>query len=148
MSPLFAKLGESKRYEIHLDIDPIPQKRARTSGYSNRFYNPQSKLKYAVRFLLLEQFPEPVIETACWVNAFFWFTPPESWSEKKKRRALGLEEPKIYHDCKPDRDNLDKFINDCLDDTIVKNDAKIYGGVLMKDYRERPGIDLYIYPTE
>jgi len=148
LSPLFERLRNAKRYEIHLEMNPVPQKRARSSKLTGTFYNPQAQLKLAVKAYLLSQFDAPFIEKACWVNAFFWFQPPESWSQKKKERALGLREPKIYHDCKPDKDNLEKFINDCLDKTVIKNDAKIYGGILLKDYRERPGIDLYIYVTE
>lgn len=133
--------------EYHLDIEPIQQERARRAGphSKHKMYNPQAQLKKTVKFLFSGYEDEPLIEGPVYVKAYFWFKPPESWSQKKKSRALGLASPKIYHSSKPDKDNLEKFLNDVLDGTILKNDCQIYGGEQLKDYREEPGIDVYIY---
>lgn len=133
--------------EFHLDIEPIQQERARRSGKFGKhmMYNPQAQLKKTVKFLFSGHEDQTLIEGPVYIKANFWFAPPQSWSEKKKRRALGLEGPKIYHTSKPDKDNLEKFLNDVLDGTILKNDAQIYGGEQLKDYRKEPGIDVYIY---
>ena len=133
--------------EFHLDIEPIAQQRARRAGKNSftKMYNPQAQLKKTVKFLLSGHEEETPIEGPVYIEVYFWFIPPESWSQKKKNRALGLVSPKIYHTSKPDKDNLEKFINDCLDGTILKNDAQIYGGKQFKDYRKEPGIDVYIY---
>lgn len=136
------------KYSIH--IEPVAQQRARIKrrckwDSGSPLYNPQAGLKSGVKNILMAQHQGDPIEGPVFVIALFYFTPPESWSKKKKQRALGLLEPKIYHDCKPDKDNLEKFINDCLDGVVIKNDAQIYGGIQLKEYRETPGIDLYIY---
>ena len=131
------------RLHIHLDIDPIPQQRPRLGR--NGVYNPQADLKQAVKHLITSQYAGPILEGPCCINYHFWFIPPDSWSVKKKRRALGLDEPKIYHHVKPDKDNLEKFINDCLDGTVIKNDAQIYSGYSHKDYSDTASIDIIIY---
>ena len=134
--------------EYHCQIHPIAQKRARRSGNPNSkfaMYNPQAQLKRAVMQMLASQHEGELLDGPLFAIAFFWFNCPDSWSEKKKRRAYGYEEPKIYHDMKPDRDNLEKFLNDCAEGSILKNDARIYGAFIYKDFREHEGFDLYLH---
>lgn len=51
--------------------------------------------------------PEPEqIDSLSWVA---YFTPPESWSRKRREEAIGTR-----HRVKPDRDNIDKAILDAL----------------------------------
>jgi len=108
-------------------------------------YNPQAQIKRGVKNILMTQHQGEPLECAVFVIAVFYFAAPESWSEKKKRRAYGLEEPRILHAVKPDKDNCEKFINDCLDGVVIKNDAQIYGGLALKEYREEPGIEIIVY---
>jgi Holliday junction resolvase RusA-like endonuclease len=134
--------------EYHCDLSPIAQKRAQRSGNRNSKYamfNPQAQLKRGVQHILASQHEGDLLDCPLFAFAFFWFKAPDSWSEKKKQRAYGLKEPKIYHDTKPDRDNLEKFLNDCCEGSILKNDSRIYGGFIYKDYRQDEGFDLYLH---
>lgn len=150
LQSIFGPLEHCKILTYSIPIEPVAQQRARIKrrckwDSGSPLYNPQAGLKRGVKNILMAQHKGDPIEGPVFVLAFFYFTPTESWSKKKKQRALGILEPKIYHDCKPDKDNLEKFINDCLDGVVIKNDAQIYGGIQLKEYREIPGIELYLY---
>lgn len=85
------------------------------------------------------------------------FAPPKSWSKKKTKAAIAGE---IYHDKKPDVDNLSKIIMDALPDKLTSNknkdnpaglDAGLYHDdkqivllVVRKDYSETPGVDVVL----
>lgn len=84
------------------------------------------------------------------------FAPPNSWSKKKKQQAIsGM----IYHDKKPDVDNLSKIIMDALPDKMAKpkkgetcdidaglyhDDKQIVLLVVRKDYSDTPGVDVVL----
>jgi Holliday junction resolvase RusA-like endonuclease len=66
------------------------------------------------------------------VDIQFYFSPPKSWSEKKKQAALCGD---LRHACKPDIDNLVKTILDGIngivfdddEQVVVLNAVKLYG---------------------
>lgn len=150
LQSIFGHLEHCKIKKYSIPIEPVAQERARIKRRckwddGSPMYNPQAQIKRGVKNILMSQHEGEPIEGPVFVIAVFYFTPPESWSKKKKQRALGLLEPKIYHSFKPDKDNLEKFINDCLDGVVIKNDAQIYGGLQLKEYHDTPKIDLFIY---
>ena len=63
--------------------------------------------------------PEFVVDLS-WIA---YFEPPKSWSKKKRVAIIGQ-----LHRSKPDRDNIDKAILDCL----FKSDSAIANGTLRK----------------
>lgn len=65
--------------------------------------------------------------------AIYFFPWPKSWS-KKKREAHGSA---MYS--KPDGDNLDKMLFDCVQKSgVIDNDARISGKFTVKRYDEKP----------
>lgn len=64
-----------------------------------------------------------------------YFSPPASWSKKKREEAMGK-----LHRSKPDRDNLDKGVMDSL----FEQDAGIATGVIAKRWGEPPRIEVEI----
>lgn len=137
-----------RKYKI--PIEPVAQERPRIKRRSkwddgSPMYNPQAQIKRGVKNILMTQHEGEPLECPVFVVAIFYFSPPESWPKSRKLRALGLREPRILHAVKPDKDNCEKFINDCLDGVVIKNDAQIYGGLALKEYREEPGIEIVVY---
>jgi len=61
------------------------------------------------------------------------FTPPESWSNKRKLASIGQP-----HRSKPDRDNIDK----ALMDSLFEEDSGIASGTISKVWGERDQIEL------
>jgi Holliday junction resolvase RusA-like endonuclease len=60
---------------------------------------------------------------------------PKSTSKKKKAQMLRGE---IKHTKKPDFDNLIKFICDCLNGIVWKDDSQVYMSSILKIYAEHP----------
>lgn len=69
------------------------------------------------------------------------FSPPESWSLKKKAAALAGE---LRHVSKPDGDNVQKAVFDGLQGIVIIDDKQIYGHALMKRYGTAPGVLLIV----
>jgi len=64
-----------------------------------------------------------------------YFTPPQSWSKKKRAAAIGT-----LHRSKPDRDNIDKGILDAM----FEEDAGIASGTIEKRWAENSRIEITI----
>lgn len=65
----------------------------------------------------------PPVETIASVSWLAVFSPPKSWSKKRRAAAIGK-----LHRSKPDRDNLDKALLDAL----FPEDSGIAAGTLRK----------------
>ncbi len=90
--------------------------------------------KDKIRSLVGELPPASQIARLSWVA---YFSPPASWSKKKRNEAIGE-----LHRGKPDRDNIDKAILDAL----FKEDSAIASGSIEKrwDICERVEIEIEI----
>ena len=64
-----------------------------------------------------------------------YFTPPVSWSRKKREAAMGT-----LHRAKPDRDNIDKAVLDAL----FEDDAAIAAGRIEKYWRDTAALEIVI----
>ena len=73
---------------------------------------------------------------------FFMPIPKSLSSIKKRQRENGL----IAHICKPDLDNLEKFVLDCLNGLVFKDDAQICEMRAKKIYSSKPGTLIRIIP--
>lgn len=74
------------------------------------------------------------------------FTPPVSWSKRKREAALaGL----IPHTTKPDADNLLKLIKDALNEHAYVDDSRAFRVGARKQYGETASTEITInfYPT-
>ena len=65
-----------------------------------------------------------------------YFVPPESWSKKRRLAAIGT-----LHRQKPDRDNIDKAILDCL---YPKVDSEIAAGTIEKRWCHNSRLEITI----
>lgn len=74
---------------------------------------------------------KPVFAGAVEVFIRIIVTPPDSWSQKKKRAALAGE---IYPTTKPDWDNVGKGICDAMNEIVFKDDKQIVDARVTKRY--------------
>ena len=77
----------------------------------------------------------PAVEDVAEVNWTAHYEPPRSWSKKRRVAAMGQR-----HRTKPDRDNIDKAILDCL----FAKDERIADGTLRKrwDWKARLEVEI------
>jgi len=79
----------------------------------------------------------PAAERVAEVNWTAYFEPPPSWSKNRRVAAIGQR-----HRSKPDRDNIDKALLDCL----FRRDERIADGTLRKrwDWNARLEVEIII----
>ena len=68
------------------------------------------------------------------------YAPTPSWSEKRKKYAIGK-----YHTMKPDVDNVEKMLMDALSGLAWKNDSQISYKTTVKTYGEAPRVAARFY---
>jgi Holliday junction resolvase RusA-like endonuclease len=78
----------------------------------------------------------PPEETVSSLNWSAFFLPPKSWSKRKQLAAIGT-----LHRQKPDRDNVDKAVLDCL---YPGGDSAIARGSIGKYWGTEPRIVIVI----
>ena len=127
---------------IHLIVPdtPLPAQSVRLGKWGA--YNPRSQQKKSVQKLLSTQYLGEPMKGEFIVDMVFYFEPPKSVSEKKRKLML---ENVIKHTVKPDRDNLSKFLNDCLQDVVIANDSMIWDGKLTKLWGVPARTEISIY---
>lgn len=107
--------------------------------------------------------PAKVTNYANWVKMSFWkehtgwlpytadiplkmkidaYLPiPDSWSEKKKRKA---ESGEIRPTVKPDTDNIGKMIKDALNGIAYADDRQVVSETITKKYSNLPRVEVEI----
>lgn len=130
---------------LELFGDPVAQKRPRFArqGSHVHTYDPQAKLKEGYKWQMRSQFREEPLLTPVGLDLVFFMPIPKSLSGIKKRQmANGI----IAHQKKPDLDNLIKFVLDCLNGLLFKDDAQIGELRAKKIYSSNPGTLIRAFP--
>lgn len=123
---------------IELFGKPIPQKRPRfsTRGKFVSCYDAQAKLKEGYRWQIKSQFREDPLPIPLSISLTFFMPIPKSLSSLKKRQmANGV----IAHIKRPDIDNLQKFVLDCLNKIVFEDDSQVCEIFAKKIYSSQPG---------
>lgn len=121
-----------------LESVPIAAKRPKTSR--NRFYDPQSDLKKAISMCLNIQFHQESYTCATEVIIYFFMPISKSISKKKQKELDGK-----LHTNKPDNDNLEKLIFDCLVKAqVLKDDCIIAKNYTEKRYSFNPRTEIIV----
>lgn len=80
------------------------------------------------------------------VDFCFEMPMPASWPKKKKLAVM--EGNRVWHSSKPDRSNMTKLYEDCLERAgIIKNDSLIVSGDSRKYYSDTPRVLIFILRT-
>jgi Holliday junction resolvase RusA-like endonuclease len=132
---------------LELFGDPIPAARPKFRRIKDfvSTYDPQAKLKEGYRWQLQSQYRELPITTPVAVVTLFFMPIPKSTSGIRRRQMLsGL----IQHDKRPDVDNLQKFVLDCLHKLVIQDDSQIVDLRGRKIYATKPGTIIRIVPYD
>lgn len=132
---------------ISIDLfgDPIAQQRPRFArkGKFVSCYDNQAKIKEGYKWQIRSQFREEPLMVPLSLDLVFFMPIPSSLSFVKKRQmANGL----IGHSKKPDLDNLVKFVLDCLNELLFKDDSQVIELRAKKVYSTNPGTSIYAIP--
>lgn len=129
------------------DPKPQPRPRAFSRGGHTRVYDPATAegWKAALAMAAREHIPSTPFTGPVRVWATLRFRRPKGhYRSSKPERGLRMDAP-IYHTGKPDRDNLDKAILDCLKTIrMMQDDGQVCGGEVVKLYGETPGAEIRI----
>ncbi len=138
---------------------PIAKARARVvrRGNLSMAYDPQDKEKKSFKSKLAKQINiisesadiELLIEfgNISTAEAFNFdieaYMPiPKSYSKAKRKRI----EVNPFHNIKPDGDNIFKFVTDCSNGILYKDDSQIVKGSFVKKYSDNPRTVININP--
>lgn len=115
---------------------PVPWKRA---GRSNGFtYTPETQRQWMALWrdqAALSMQGAPPLTGPLKLTAVFWLPIPQSWSERKKQKAvIGL----VLPDKRPDLSNYVKLVEDSLNQVVFVDDAQITDYAVKKRYGVAP----------
>ncbi len=126
---------------IQIDGNPIPDSRPRVTRYGT--YNPRYREKNRIRTYLLSLGIKPLSEPLK-VSLVFFMSIPNSTSKKKCKDMI---DGMVYHDKKPDLDNLVKFVFDSCTGILFDDDKQIVELTAFKWYGEVPHTVIDIEPA-
>jgi Holliday junction resolvase RusA-like endonuclease len=134
---------------ISLDLygTPVASARPRFNFASKHAYEApeQTKLKEGAKWQLKSQYREEPLWCPVIVDIIFFMPIPGSTSKPKKRQMLnGI----LHHITKPDIDNLQKFVLDCLCGIVIQDDRRVVEIHASKKYSSKPGTLIRIYPVD
>ena len=138
----------NKVLRLTIPGEPKAKARPRFNRQTGRTYTPNSTTSYEnlVRYAFSEAYPDWIpTEAPVEVHMYFRFTPPQSWSKKKKESAL---KKFIKKTSKPDLDNLEKSVMDALNHVAWDDDSQVFCKYSIKEYSERTEAQIIIYVRE
>jgi Holliday junction resolvase RusA-like endonuclease len=132
--------------EISLTIpgNPVAKKRPRfvRRGKFVGAYNCQDTEEGKFRWEILAQKKDiPIIETAISLTCRFFMPIPASISQKKRKLYVGCAVP---HTKKPDLDNLVKFVKDCANGVLWRDDSQVTSLTASKAYHPDPATEITV----
>jgi len=117
---------------IEIPYEPVPWSAPRLSKF--RCYDPREKDKRAIRYLVKEQYKDPMIEGYVNIVFMFGFSIPKSTSKKNAAKMLAQEIIPTRCDCT----NLQKLFEDCLKGIVFKDDRLVETISTKKIYAPKP----------
>lgn len=106
-------------------------------------YDPQKGEKDRYRWQIKSQFRNNPLLTPVSLHIKFFLPIPKATSQIRKKEMIADIH---HHQKKPDIDNLAKFVLDCMNGIVFKDDSQIYKLFLEKSYAEKEGILILIEP--
>lgn len=132
---------------ISLDLFgcPVATPRPRFNSYTKHTYDKPEhvKLKEGCKWQIRSQYREKPLCCAVSVDITFFLPVPKNTSKPKTREMLN---GKLHHIHKPDIDNLQKFVLDCLNGLVIEDDRNVIEIRARKLYSTKPGTLVRIFP--
>ena len=122
---------------FEIDGPPIPLSRPRSCRKGNfvSIYDSQKKEKAQTQWQIKSFYRESPLSVPLAVELTFYMPIPKMTSKIKKRLML---QGNIHHITKPDIDNLEKYVLDCMNGIVYTDDSHIDVMVCYKKYSEKP----------
>lgn len=122
---------------------PIAKKRPRFARRGNFVvtYNPQEPEEGRFLFELQKQWKRGPLTNPIHLTLFFEMPIPKSTSSSKRKL---MERGWIPHTKRPDLDNLIKFVKDCLNGTVYRDDSQIISLKAEKKYSNEPKTLIFV----
>ena len=132
-------MNDKKFLTFWIPGNPIAKKRPRFArrGKFVMTYNDQQTEEGRFLLTLREQLPENFepLTGPIQMSVSFCMKIPKSTSKKKAALMAGGD---IKHIKKPDASNLLKFLEDCCNGEVWKDDSQIFSVIMSKFYGDRP----------
>ena len=128
---------------VRVEGTPKPQKRHRTSSENGyiRNYDPSSKDKSIFEKKLTRNNPKLLTGAISLTLTFLMPRPKNHYRTGKYQNKLKKNSP-VYHLKKPDIDNLIKFVLDCGNSILWKDDSQIFQIEALKKYCKYPRTEI------
>lgn len=124
----------SRHYVIN--HQPIPQKRVRLNTMNMNFYDPLAKMKVTIGIEISDQHgDEPMFSGPIAIDIVFYMKTPQRFPNGK---------PLIYHACRPDIDNLEKYVLDLCKGILFEDDRFVCKLSSLKKYDDNPRTEFTI----
>lgn len=122
---------------------PIAKKRPRFAriGKFVRTYDCQETEEGKFLFELREQWRKLPLLSPIKITVRFKMPIPKGTSKKKTKL---MESGEIFHVKKPDCDNLVKFLKDCCNGVVWRDDSQVYWIDAKKEYSREPRTEIMI----
>jgi len=136
-------MGVETYIQINIPGKPVAKKRPRFArrGKFVITYNPQQTEEGRFLFEIQKQWQRNPLEDPIKISMFFYMPIPKStYASKKKLMERGW----IRHTKKPDLDNLVKFVKDCLNGIVYRDDSQVFSIQAEKIYSNDPKTEIYI----
>ncbi len=98
-------------------------------------------------FLSIVQSQKPDVPWDCPLHVeigFFFSRPKSHYGTGKNSEVLKVNAP-ICKTSKPDKDNLEKFVNDALNGVFWRDDSSIVSSTSVKLYSSTPRVEVEVY---
>lgn len=131
---------------ITLEISGAPIPFSHHQGFGRRAYNPKFKEKQYCQWQIQSQFNRKApIQGPLIVSVAFHMPIPKGTSKPRTRQMLNGV---MHHIKRPDVDNLQKFILDCLKTIVFEDDSQIFEIHAKKIFSETPKTIIQIGEVE
>jgi Holliday junction resolvase RusA-like endonuclease len=130
--------------------EPKGQKRHRSTligkgaGAFISNYDPSKRDKKNFADVVQGNAPKVPFEGPLKLDVHAFFGRPKSHYRTGKNSHILKDDAPLWKTSKPDRDNVDKFVLDSLTKIYWKDDAMICAGEILKQYSDKPRLEIFI----
>jgi Holliday junction resolvase RusA-like endonuclease len=127
---------------VSIIIPGLPVPWAAHQGFGRKAFNPKWREKAFYQHHIQQQWKESPKTGSVMIEATYHMPIPKAFSKKKTTQAI---EGKIFPVTRPDIDNFNKFLNDCLKGIILEDDNQVAILNVKKIFSKVPQTEVHIY---
>lgn len=127
---------------IEFFIPGLPRGKGRPRFGGGRVYTPKRTRDYEMAIVdCATKYTATKLDGPLHLDLLITFPIPTSWPAEKKRLAM---QGCLWHQSRPDLDNIIKIVGDALNGVLYDDDAQIVSVSAHKIYSQTPGITVFI----